>query len=88
MRSFPCFVVVAALQLATFADQCPVSAQQPAVDAQVQAAENAVRVLEGAAWKDLFNGTDLTGWVGDVKGYKAENGVLVDRKSTRLNSSH
>jgi hypothetical protein len=80
MRSFPCFVVVAALQLATFADQCPVSAQQPAVDAQVQAAENAIRVLEGAAWKDLFNGTDLTGWVGDVKGYKAENGVLVCNK--------
>jgi len=28
----------------------------------------------------LFNGTDLTGWVGSVKGYVVENGVLVCKK--------
>lgn len=50
------------------------------VDAQVAAAENALRVLQGAAWQALFNGRDLTGWTGDVKGYAAENGVLVCNK--------
>jgi len=28
----------------------------------------------------LFNGTDLTGWVGSVKGYVVEDGVLVCKK--------
>jgi len=28
-------------------------------------------------WRSLFNGRDLTGWTGSVKGYRAEDGVLV-----------
>ena len=32
----------------------------------------------------LFNGKDLTGWVGDTKGYAAENGMLVCNKGGRL----
>ena len=30
-------------------------------------------------WTTLFNGRDLSGWVGDVKGYVAEDGVMVCR---------
>ncbi|MHC4198927.1 MAG: 3-keto-disaccharide hydrolase [Planctomycetota bacterium] len=28
-------------------------------------------------WKQLFNGKDLTGWTGSVKGYRVEDGLLV-----------
>lgn len=28
-------------------------------------------------WRSLFNGTDLTGWGGDVDGYTVENGAIV-----------
>ncbi|MEM8668886.1 MAG: DUF1080 domain-containing protein [Planctomycetota bacterium] len=38
-------------------------------------------ILEATArWKSLFNGTDLEGWKGDVKGYVVEDGVLVCKK--------
>jgi len=30
-------------------------------------------------FRPLFNGIDLTGWVGDTDGYRAENGVLICR---------
>ena len=38
-------------------------------------------ILESTAqWKDLFNGTDLSGWTGDTGGYVAEEGILVCKK--------
>ncbi|MFO0177176.1 MAG: family 16 glycoside hydrolase, partial [Planctomyces sp.] len=80
MRCFFRQCVTAAMLLTVLLPTRPLSAQQPPVDAQVVAAENALRVLQGAAWQALFNGRDLTGWTGDVKGYAAENGVLVCNK--------
>ena len=37
--------------------------------------------------KDLFNGTDLTGWVGDPKLWSVENGEIVGRTTTGLKSN-
>ena len=34
----------------------------------------------GGGWTALFNGRDLTGWVGDRDGYAAEDGLLVALK--------
>ncbi|PYR20918.1 MAG: DUF1080 domain-containing protein, partial [Acidobacteria bacterium] len=35
-------------------------------------------IAQGAtAWKDLFNGKDLTGWSTGTAGWKVENGVIV-----------
>jgi hypothetical protein len=31
-------------------------------------------------WQPLFNGVDLSGWVGDVGGYSVEDGLLVCRR--------
>ena len=50
-------------------------------DPNRQAAERALSIVqENDAWKSLFNGQDLQGWTGDVKGYVVEDGVLVCRK--------
>ena len=38
------------------------------------------RVLGNADWRELFNGNDLTGWVGDTNGYEAVDGMLVCKK--------
>lgn len=38
--------------------------------------------LRGGGWTSLFNGRDLTGWVGDVQGYTVENGVMVAKKES------
>ncbi len=38
-------------------------------------AEEPQAVEEG--FTALFNGTDLSGWTGDLKGYQADNGILV-----------
>lgn len=32
---------------------------------------------EGAGWRSLFNGRDLTGWDGDTEGYAVQDGALV-----------
>lgn len=32
---------------------------------------------QDSGWTSLFNGTDLTGWIGDVDGYAVEDGLLV-----------
>jgi hypothetical protein len=56
-----------------------ISAQQKP-DPNRTAAETASAILEQAAWQDLFNGQDLTGWTGDVAGYSVENGVLICKK--------
>ncbi|MFM7832290.1 MAG: DUF1080 domain-containing protein, partial [Planctomycetaceae bacterium] len=80
MRCFAPLSAAAAVLSAVLLLSCPARAQQPQADASLTAAANAVRVLQTAAWQDLFNGRDLTGWTGDVKGYVAENGVLVCNK--------
>jgi hypothetical protein len=56
-------------------------AQDKKPDANVRAAMSPNAILaETAAWMDLFNGKDLTGWTGDTKGYIVEDGVLVCKK--------
>ena len=73
--------LLAALPMLT---QYPASAQEKTVakkpDPNIVAAASAKAILEKAAWSDLFNGTDLTGWSGDTKGYVAEDGKLVCKK--------
>ncbi|MEY3174679.1 MAG: hypothetical protein RLZZ436_2593 [Planctomycetota bacterium] len=54
--------------------------QKPVEDPGATAAARAAAILEKAAWTDLFNGTDLSGWTGDTQGYAAENGILVCSK--------
>lgn len=49
-------------------------------DQRREAAARMAAVLEQEAWSDIFNGTDLSGWTGDLQGYTAEGGVLVCRK--------
>lgn len=44
----------------------------------------AVAGNEEEGFTSLFNGTDLTGWIGDTKGYKAEDGVLVCKPGGNL----
>lgn len=45
-----------------------------------QDGQRALSILESAAWSDLFNGQDLSGWTGDTKGYVVEDGTLVCKK--------
>jgi hypothetical protein len=37
-------------------------------------------VAQEDGWQPLFNGVDLSGWVGDVDGYAVEDGLLVCRR--------
>ena len=55
-------------------------AQETNPDANRRAAQRPLAILEQAAWSDLFNGKDLTGWRGDTEGYVAEDGILVCKK--------
>ena len=55
-------------------------AQDKKRDPNVEAAASALAILESAAWNDLFNGQDLSGWTGDTNGYVAEDGLLVCKK--------
>lgn len=56
----------------------PTIAQRiPANDQNVLAASRAMNILRNADWRELFNGSDLTGWVGDKAGYEVVDGVLV-----------
>ena len=57
-----------------------VIAQDQKVDPNIAAAKTAQAILDAAIWTDLFNGKDLTGWTGDVKGYAAQDGVLICNK--------
>jgi len=70
-------LVFCLLVLTAFSPQ--ISAQQKP-DPNRTAAETPSAILEQAAWQDLFNGQDLTGWTGDVAGYSVENGVLICKK--------
>lgn len=59
----------------------PMTAQEIATqDQNVVAATRALNILRNAEWNDLFNGSDLTGWIGDTNGYEAVDGVLVCKK--------
>lgn len=57
-----------------------VTAQEEKPDPNVVAAKTATAILEAAAWSDLFNGKDLTGWSGDTPGYSVEDGILICKK--------
>jgi hypothetical protein len=57
-----------------------VTAQEQKSDPNVEAARTAQTILESAAWSDLFNGKDLTGWTGDTAGYAVQDGVLICNK--------
>lgn len=72
------WVTASFMGLAVFAT-VPLSAQGKP-DPNILAGERAAGILESAQWSDLFNGTDLTGWTGDVNGYVVENDVLVCKK--------
>ena len=67
--------------MALIALAMPAVAQRASADDQnIVAASRAVRVLTNADWRDLFNGNDLAGWVGDTNGYEAVDGTLVCKK--------
>ncbi len=55
-------------------------AQDKKRDPNVEAAAAPLAILESAAWNDLFNGQDLSGWTGDTNGYVAEDGLLICKK--------
>jgi len=38
-----------------------------------------------SGFTSLFNGSDLTGWVGDQRYWKAENGIIFGRSTEQLN---
>ncbi len=55
-----------------------------AQDANREAGARALGILESAAWTDLFNGRDLSGWSGDTQGYVARDGVLVCQRGATV----
>ncbi|MCG8649296.1 MAG: DUF1080 domain-containing protein [Pirellulales bacterium] len=56
-------------------------AQTDKLDANQLAGQRAQAILDASAkWQTLFNGTDLSGWHGDVGGYTAADGILVCEK--------
>ena len=55
-------------------------AQDTKPDPNRVAAVRANEILDGAAWSELFNGKDLTGWIGDTAGYEVVDGILVCKK--------
>lgn len=61
----------------------PVTAQNKRAAANLTAGKRALAVLESAKWNELFNGTDLSHWQGDTKGYTAEDGILVCNKGSK-----
>ena len=50
---------------------------------KVEGAESMARIDAIESWSDLFNGKDLTGWIGDTKMYVVEDGVLVCQKGAK-----
>jgi len=38
--------------------------------------------LTDLGYKSLFNGKDLTGWIGDTAGYEVDNGILASKKDS------
>ncbi|MEZ6089635.1 MAG: DUF1080 domain-containing protein [Pirellulaceae bacterium] len=62
----------------------PAKAQEEKPDPNKQAAQRVMSTLaETATWRELFNGTDLTGWEGDTSGYVVEDGILVCQKGAK-----
>jgi hypothetical protein len=73
-------IPTALCQIVLFAP-VPTTAQQSNADPHQVAAQRALGILEATAdWTGLFNGQDLSGWIGDTEGYVAEDGKLVCRK--------
>ena len=73
-----------ATSIALIALTMPAIAQQASTnDQNIAAASRAMRVLVNADWRELFNGNDLAGWVGDTNGYEVLDGILVCKKGGR-----
>lgn len=51
---------------------------------QETAADNAKPEIDSEGFEVLFNGKDMTGWIGDTKGYIAENGVMLCKPGGNL----
>ena len=73
-------LVTGFLLLAWSANVLTADAQDAKPDPNRVAAAKANEILDSAAWSELFNGKDLTGWIGDTAGYEIQDGVLVCKK--------
>ncbi len=51
-------------------------------DPNFEAGKRPLAILETAAWSDLFNGKDLSGWKA-TEGYRIEDGVLICEKGAK-----
>ena len=77
MKTLPAQVVALLICVTTAAT---ITAQEKQPDLNVAAAISATEILKEAAWLDLFNGKDLSGWTGDTAGYVVEEGILICKK--------
>jgi hypothetical protein len=73
-------LAVGLIVLAWSANVRTVVAQDTKPDPNRVAAMKANKILDSAAWSELFNGKDLTGWIGDTAGYEVVDGILVCKK--------
>ena len=73
-------LAVGLIVLAWSTNAWTVVAQDAKPDPNRVAAMRANEILDSAAWSELFNGKDLTGWIGDTAGYEVVDGVLVCKK--------
>ncbi|MCA9063983.1 MAG: DUF1080 domain-containing protein, partial [Planctomycetaceae bacterium] len=71
---------IASLVLAGLATVAGAAAQEKPDPNRVAAQRTLAILQESAAWQDLFNGTDLSGWKGDTAGYEIQDGVLICKK--------
>jgi len=76
----PKALLFSAVAATIFSSMTTALAQDEKVDPNVAAAKTAQAILDSATWADLFNGKDLTGWTGDLKGYAAQDGILICNK--------
>ncbi len=79
MRHLLCLTVIAACCLSPAVPSLLAQAEKD--DPYLVQGRRALAILEsGVEWQSLFNGTNLDGWIGDVMGYEAVDGVLVCKK--------
>ncbi len=76
MKRPPTLVPLRLLGLAVLAAPAFAQDAAPKPDPNREAAKRPLAILESANWSDLFNGSDLKGWVGDTSGYTVKDGVL------------
>jgi hypothetical protein len=61
-----------------------VSAREDNVQAESEASPSTRPAPDAEGFVALFNGKDLQGWMGDTKGYVAENGTLICKPGGRV----